>query len=210
LLLALLALGVGLFVKQRLGNTPVPTAANPTTAVAPADANTETSAAPPAIPTPIAAAPVVTNTNTNTVTLTPEQREAAIEAEVDRLSLLSRKKDPASLSSILTDLKHPEKEVREAAIEATRQFGSRDAIPALKEAANNTDDFEEKIDLLDAADFLSLPSITTPGLLSKPTPEQLEAAKQRRLERQNREQSRHPSSATQPAPGQNSTAGPTQ
>jgi HEAT repeat protein len=203
-LAAFLVLGVGLILKQRLGNTSAPTAATPPTAAAPADANPETNAAPPAISAPIAAAPVATNTNLPAVTLTPKEREAAIEAEIDRLSLLSRKKDPASLPSILASLKHPEKEVREAAIEATRQFGSKDAIPALKEAANNTDDFDEKIDLLDAADFLSLPSINTPGLLRKPTPEQLEAAKQRRLERQNREQARHPPS------GQNSTTGQNQ
>ena len=84
-------------------------------------------------------APVVTNT------LTADQRQAAIDAEVDRLQNWSMGNDPASLSNILADLTNPEKDIRDAAIEATEQFGSSNAIPALKVAANNTDDTQEKM-----------------------------------------------------------------
>ena len=104
-------------------------------------------------PAPVAAAPVATNT------LTDEQRQAAIDAETDRLQQWSMNDDQSSLSNILADLTSPEKEVRKAAIEAAEQFGSTNAIPTLKALAANTTDTEEQIALLEAANFLSLPSI---------------------------------------------------
>jgi HEAT repeat protein len=67
--------------------------------------------------------------------------------------------DPASLSNILADLTNPEKEIRDAAIEAAKQFGSTNAIPTLKAVAANTTDTEEQIALLEAANFLSLPPV---------------------------------------------------
>jgi HEAT repeat protein len=76
--------------------------------------------------------------------------------------------DPASLSNILADLTNPEKEIRDAAIEAAKQFGSTNAIPTLKAVAANTTDTEEQIALLEAANFLSLPPVD----FSQPTPPQ--------------------------------------
>lgn len=67
--------------------------------------------------------------------------------------------DAASLSNILVRLTNPEKEIRAAAIEAARQFGSSNAIPALTAAANATDDIREKIECLEAAEFLTLPPL---------------------------------------------------
>src|SRR5208337_364212 len=81
---------------------------------------------PPPAPAPINAAPVATNT------LTDEQRQAAINAETDRLQQWAMNDDPASLSNILADLTSPEKEVRQAAIDAVQQFGSSNAIPVLE------------------------------------------------------------------------------
>src|ERR1044071_9782302 len=60
--------------------------------------------------------------------MTPEQREAAIDAEIARLQDWQASNDPQSLSNILGDLTSPEKEVRENAIEAAKQFGSTNAI----------------------------------------------------------------------------------
>ena len=99
--------------------------------------------------------------------------------------------DPDSLSNILADLTNPEKEIREAAIEAAKQFGSSDAVPALKKAAANTDDIKEKIAFLDAADFLSLPSanLSAPPATPK-TPEQIQADDQKRAQRRAREEAR--------------------
>jgi HEAT repeat protein len=90
--------------------------------------------------------------------------------------------DPASLSSILADLTNSEKEIREAAIEATEQFGSTNAIPILKNLAANDADPKEKAALLDAANFISLPSIF--DVDNSTTPAEREARKQARMQKQ--------------------------
>jgi hypothetical protein len=130
---------------------------------------------PPSAPAPVAAAPVVTNT------LTPEQRQAAIDAETARLQQWSMNDDPQSLSNILADLTNPEKEVREAAIEGVQQFGGTNAIPILKNLAANDEDPEEKAALLEAAHFLSLPSIF--DVDQSITPAEREARRQARMQK---------------------------
>jgi hypothetical protein len=203
LLLALLVLGAAFLLKQHWENagTPPPV----TESVTPAPV---VSVAPPPAPAPAVTAPVAANT------LTPEQRQAAIDAETDRLQDWSMNNDPASLSNILADLTNPEKEIREAAIEAAKQFDSTNAIPVLKAVAANTTDTEEQIALLEAANFLSLPSLPL-GTKPAQTREQMKAtAQQARQAHQNKlqqgAQSQNPSSGTQSSPDQNAPAGPNQ
>jgi hypothetical protein len=148
LLLALLVLGAAFIFKQHWGNAAAPPSVNESVTSAPV-----VSAAPPSAPVSVPIAPVSTNV------LTPEQRQTAIDAETDRLQQWSMNDDPASLSNILADLTNPEKEIRDAAIEAAKQFGSTNAIPTLKAVAANTTDTEEQIALLEAANFLSLPPV---------------------------------------------------
>ena len=76
---------------------------------------------------------------------------------------------PASLEIILGELTNRDPEIRQAAVDAAMQFGSRDAIPRLKEAVDRTEDPREKVALLEASNFsscLRLPSF--PGKLSIP------------------------------------------
>ena len=206
LLLAIFILGGAFLLKQHLRNVPPP--APEIVASAPVVSNVVAVAVPPPAPAPVAAAPVATRV------LTPEQRQAAIDAEIDRLQDWSMNNDPASLSNILADLTSPEKEIRDAAIEAAKQFDSTNAIPTLKAVAANTADTGEQIALLEAADFLSLPSL--PPLTKPPqTREQMKAAAQQaRQAHQNRlqqgTQSQNPSSGTQSSPDQNSPAPPNQ
>jgi hypothetical protein len=190
-LLTILILGAALFLKRQLGSASAPPARAQIATPAPATAsNAVTSVAPPPAPIPIVAAPV-------TNVLTDEQRQAAIDAETDRLQEWSMNDDPASLSHILADLTNPEREIRDAAIEATKQFGSSNAIPALKAAAANTADTEEQIALLEAANFLSLPSMEI-------TPTTLEQAAKLRAEMEARRQAQR----QQGASGQNPPAAP--
>jgi len=184
LLFTCLVLGAVFFLKQHVGGGAKPSAnAESVAAVPRVNSNVVAMAAPPLKPepAPLPIAPLSTNTvtppiNTNTtVTSAPSQED--IDAEVDRLQDWSLNNDPASLSNILADLTNPVKEVREAAIDAAEQFGSADAIPALKAAAANTEDIEEKIAYLDAADLLSLPDLPHNSQPSK-TLEQLKAEAQ--------------------------------
>jgi hypothetical protein len=86
--------------------------------------------------------------------------ETYAQSEIDKLQELQANDDAQSLHAILADLTNSDKTIRAAAIEATTQFGSRDAIPVLKDLAARTPDPDEKQQLQDAADFLALPSIT--------------------------------------------------
>src|ERR1700690_1450428 len=133
LLLAALALVAALYLNRHLGNVAAAPAAPESGTTAPlAASNGVTSVSPPAAPAPIPALAGDTNT------LTDDQRQANIDTEVEHLRELSMNDDPASLANILADLTSADKEIREAAIEAAKEFGSPSAIPALKAAANNT------------------------------------------------------------------------
>jgi HEAT repeat protein len=94
--------------------------------------------------------------------------------------------DPESLSNILADLTNSEKEVRKAAIEAAEQFGSTNAIPVLKNLAANDEDPEEKAALLEAANFLSLPSIFDVG--QPATPAERETRRQAQMQKHSQNQ----------------------
>ncbi len=145
LLLAFLAVSAAVLLRQ-----PKPSAKSQTTVppvvVAPA---APSAYVPPPAPTPAAVK-----------TPTPEERRAAIDAEKDRLYTWSMSGDSRNLPDILADLNSPEQEIRMAAIEATKQLGDTNAIPALKAAAAKTDDSEEAIAMLQAADFIALPEVT--------------------------------------------------
>ncbi len=91
------------------------------------------------------------------------QKNAAIDAtaaRVAQLQELAMAEDADSLNNILSDLDNQDPEIREAALQATIQFGSREAIPKLQELAARTEDRQIKRELEDAAEFLSLPSLT--------------------------------------------------
>lgn len=169
------------------------------------------SVAPPPQPTSVPAAaptpPVIVKRE-----LTPEEREADINAETDRLSEWAMNSDSQSLSNILNDLNSPEKEIRMAAIEAAKQFESTNAIPALKAAAANAVDSQEAIAMLQAADWLALPNANFQGSADAPqlTTAQQQAMDQNRAEAQARRQAYLDRQAgnqnTQSPPGQ--SAGP--
>ena len=111
-------------------------------------------AVPAVVTNPAPILPVVEAVDTNAV------HEAAVQATINKLQELQANDDSASLKAILTELVNPDKEVRAAAIEATIQFGDRSAIPVLKDLAATTADSGEKKALLDAVEFMSLPTMT--------------------------------------------------
>ena len=86
--------------------------------------------------------------------------ETYVRSRLIQLGELGRQDDPVSLHGILSKLTNSTLAIRQAALDAAVQFGSRDAIPALKQAAAVTPDPREKVAFLDAADYLELPSLT--------------------------------------------------
>ena len=72
---------------------------------------------------------------------------------------LASQDGPASLDIVLSELTNRDPEIRKAALEATLQVRSREAIPRLMEAAEQTDDPREKAAIADAIEFLKLPTL---------------------------------------------------
>jgi hypothetical protein len=83
-----------------------------------------------------------------------------VEQRSEQLMDLAMNDDRTSLDTILSELTNRDPEIRKAALDATIQFGSRDAIPKLTDAASQTDDPNEKTAITDAIEFLKLPSLT--------------------------------------------------
>lgn len=67
--------------------------------------------------------------------------------------------DTSSLQKILTELRSPLPQIRAAALDATRAFGSRDAIPYLVNRAAETGDLLEQNALTDLIEHLKLPTV---------------------------------------------------
>jgi hypothetical protein len=88
-----------------------------------------------------------------------ESVERIVKMKMEQLQELSRQSDRASMEAILAEMRSPYPEVRADALEAIVQFRSRDAIPALKELAAKTDDPQEQRAILDAVEFLELPTL---------------------------------------------------
>jgi hypothetical protein len=77
------------------------------------------------------------------------------------LSELGMQNDPQSLKTILSEMENPEPEIRQAALTAAIDYGSKDAIPALQNELNWTTDAQEKVEIQKAIDFLQLPAFGT-------------------------------------------------
>jgi hypothetical protein len=68
--------------------------------------------------------------------------------------------DPAQLEFVYTQLSNAQPEIREEALDAIIQFAGRKAIPRLKQIADATGSVDEKTSILEAIEFLELPSMS--------------------------------------------------
>ena len=92
------------------------------------------------------------------LTGTAEHRDW-LQSRGEALMDLSWMDDRASLDTILAELANPDVEIRRAALAATLNFGSRDAIPRLQSAALAAEDPQEKQQLEKAVEHLKLPTL---------------------------------------------------
>jgi hypothetical protein len=76
-----------------------------------------------------------------------------------QLSELGMNNDPDSLKTILSEMENHDPDIRQAALSATIQFGSKDAIPVLQNEMAYATDPQEKVDIQKAIDFLQLPRL---------------------------------------------------
>ena len=115
----------------------------------------------PLPPAPVAAPAVAAaSAPAGTVAPTKAQSEELIGQRAAELNELAMQDSPAAHQQIVIELKNPNREIREAAIEALKQADDRSVVPQMREIADQTDDTAEKQAILDAIDFINLPSLT--------------------------------------------------
>src|SRR2546430_5035409 len=82
---------------------------------------------------------------------TPEEKYAAyVSQRITELTDLGMENDSNSFNTIISELTNRDPEIRKAAMEAAIQFGSRDAIPFLKQAGLEIEDAAGKAALAKA------------------------------------------------------------
>jgi len=94
-----------------------------------------------------------------------DAHQLAVETRVQELLDLGMEDDPKSLETILSELSNPDADIRKAAVEATVQFGSQDAIPALENAVFWAENADQRKEIADAIEFLKLPKLTEAAAL---------------------------------------------
>jgi hypothetical protein len=83
------------------------------------------------------------------------------------LTQLGVSDDPSDLKTILSELNNKDSRIRQSALSAAVQFGSKDAIPTLQNEIAWTDDPQEKVDLMNAIKYLQLPSFQDQANLAR-------------------------------------------
>jgi len=104
---------------------------------------------------PAVSAPPTADTNTAVA------HAEYVRQRIEELDALAMNDDVQSRDTILSELKNnPDKVIRAAALEAAIQFGDRSVVPQMQEIAAQTDDPDEKKNILDAIDYINEPSLT--------------------------------------------------
>ncbi|HEY5297908.1 MAG TPA: hypothetical protein VIK59_08275 [Verrucomicrobiae bacterium] len=126
-----------------------PVTASTTVATVPAAGIPAADPMPIYIPPP----PIVTND--------PAAHAKYVKQRTEELNDLAMNNDTDSRDAILAELRtNSDKQIRAAALEAAIQFDDRSVVPQLQQIADETEDPDEKADILAAIDYINLPSLT--------------------------------------------------
>jgi hypothetical protein len=166
---AALVLALAFLAKQQFSPAPKPASNSPTAPVVATAPEATLPPLPPLPPLPVVEA-VPARTNPPPVAeLSQEDREAMIGAEIMRINGILGQSDSNSEALLMSDMTNNEPEVRNQAVAAVKQTGDRDLVPALTNLAANTEDYELRHALLDAANFLELPTLSEVQLTMTPS-----------------------------------------
>ena len=64
------------------------------------------------------------------------------------------------METLLSEVRNPDQQIRQAALDALSQSGNRDAIPGLVELASQADQPENKSAIEEVIEFLKMPTLT--------------------------------------------------
>ena len=83
-----------------------------------------------------------------------------VRRRIAELNALAMKSDTVSRDIILSELQNSDRAIRKGALEAAIQFSDRSVIPRLEEVAAQTEDPTEKAEIVEAIEYIKLPSLT--------------------------------------------------
>jgi hypothetical protein len=102
--------------------------------------------------------------SSNTAAIAEQLRAAEVEKEVGAIRDLQGEADGTNnrvvITALVDKLSHPEAEVRQAALDVLKQLNDTNAVPGLEKAAENIKDPREKVAVLDAIEYIKMPSVT--------------------------------------------------
>jgi hypothetical protein len=101
----------------------------------------------------------------------PAAHEKYVRQRIKELDALAMNNDTESRDIILSEVAtNSDRRIRAAALEAAIQFDDRSVVPPLQAIAAQTDDPEEKQSILDAIDYINLPSLSEYLAANPPDP----------------------------------------
>jgi hypothetical protein len=102
-------------------------------------------------------------TGSSSTAVSEQMRAAVIAKEIEQIQQLQGEADgtnnPIIISALLDKISNPEADVRKAAVEALRELNDTNAISGLEKVVDNLKDPREKVAVLDAIDYLKMPSV---------------------------------------------------
>jgi hypothetical protein len=107
--------------------------------------------------------------------------EEYVEQRSAQLMELAMNDDQGSLNAILSEMTNSDSALRKAALRAAVEFDDRGVIPRLRQIASETEDPGEKKAILDAVNYLSLPTLTEYLQQHPANSRMVAASKERRL-----------------------------
>jgi hypothetical protein len=133
------------------------------------------------------------NLNSSNKAPTDEQiRDAVVNAEVlaiqDTVGQADGTNNPVVIAALIGKFSHEEPEVRKAALDGLIQLNDTNAVPAMEQSLAAIKDPREKVAVLDAIEYLKLPSMTDnipPEDLTNSTAKNIEGMKPRPVQQIN-------------------------
>jgi hypothetical protein len=108
-----------------------------------------------------AAAPIV---GSQPPVVSEEVRQALIDKELEQIDDLRRQVDGTNnlliINALIEKFSNPEAEVRHTALRVVKEMNDTNAVPGLQKAVDSTTDPREKVAIMDAIDYIKMPSIT--------------------------------------------------
>jgi hypothetical protein len=103
---------------------------------------------------------VAANAGTATAAGSENEYDKLVDTRCAELKAMAMQNDPQAHQQIVDELQNADKNIRQAALEALKQADDRSVVPRMQQMADQTNDPARKQEILDAIEFINLPSLS--------------------------------------------------